>query len=199
MSDYFIRVIFYVAVVLLSVALLYQMIRIAEYTFCFFTRKIPFVPSSRAQRRAIVKEIKQHYPNARRICEIGSGYGGMARYIARRCNIDVIALEYMPVCVLFSRVADKVTFSHSRTIQCDAFEYLRRMETAAATPFDIAIAYMGPGVNDRIAEYRACFKTLILLDVPATDITPTRTISLKRGGTHYGRVVYPHKLFIYDF
>lgn len=184
----------YILTSVVTIGLAYQVVRIAEYTSCVFRHQIPFISTSRHCRTAIVRAINDFYPHARTVCEIGSGYGGLARKIARNCAVDVIALENMPFCAMVSRAFDRITGLRCRTIWCDAFDYLSRTER-----FDVAIAYMGPSINNRVAAMRDSFKVLILVDVPADDITPTHTIDVGHGATRYGRRFYPHKLFIYEF
>jgi len=41
----------------------------------------------------VVSEIIKNYPNAKNICEIGAGFGGLARAVARNTNANVYALE----------------------------------------------------------------------------------------------------------
>lgn len=127
------------------------------------------------------------------VCDIGSGYGGMARMISRRCKMSTVGLENMPFAALVSKTKDIITFSHNKTVWCDAFEYL-----AQSDGFDIAVAYMGPGFNEYLYKYQDKFRVLITLVIPADNMIPTRIISLGHGHTRYGRHLYPHKLYVYD-
>jgi SAM-dependent methyltransferase len=175
---------------------LYWIVRCMEYARCsYYKKQVPFVASDRTLRRAVVAEIVKRYPGAKNICEIGSGYGGLARAIARRTGAKVVALENMPFTYFVARMGDLFTFARNvETIKCDAFEYLKNYDGE----FDVAVAYMGPGINDRLAPYMDKFKVLILLDVSMADGGADIVVDLKHGFTRYGHLKYPHKLFIYE-
>ncbi len=177
------------------VTVVYWVFVALEHVRCvYYKRQIPFVPSARIQRRAVVSEIRQHYPHMKTVCEIGSGYGGLARCVARRCKMDVVALENMPFTYFVARLADFIFLSRVQTRQLDAFAHL---DTGAR--YDIGVAYLGPGVNPRLAKYSKNFKVLITLDVPVVGLTPVRVVPLKRGYTRYSGQKYPYKLFVYEF
>lgn len=108
--------------------------------------------------------------------------------------MNVTAIENMPLAVGISKIMDFITHTKSKTVWCDAFEYLGNSDG-----FDIAVAYLGPGVNGRLANYTDKFRVLITLDVPVDGFNPTRTIDVGHGGTYYGNKKFPHKLFIYEF
>ncbi len=42
----------------------------------------------------------------KKICELGSGFGGLARVIARNTKADVYALENMPFAAFMSKIID---------------------------------------------------------------------------------------------
>lgn len=184
-------IVFVIGVALLE---LYLLVRMTEYFWCVFHNQIPFVASSKFLRRAAVDAINKYYPGATSVAEIGAGYGGLARYIARNCDATVVALENMPFTVTVARVFNWVARSRVQIINCDAFEYLK-----SSPRFDVGIAYLGPNVNPRLAEYAKKFNMLITLDVPIVGLRPTHTINVGHGFTRYGRKKFPHKLFIYDF
>lgn len=168
-----------------------------EYNVCIARGKIPFVASRHIHRRAIANEINNHYSNMKTACDIGSGYGGMSRYIARRCKMNVVGLENMPMTALIAKIGDIFSHGRTKTIWCDAFKYLDTSDG-----FDIGIAYLGPYTNNIIGKYRNKFRVIITLDVPIKSMHPTRTIALGHGHTTYGRIghtkKFPHKLFIYE-
>jgi len=63
------------------------------------------MPSSRKARLAIVDAIKRYKPEAGRIYELGSGWGGVCRMIARNFpNAQVIGLELSVIPLLWSRL-----------------------------------------------------------------------------------------------
>ena len=182
---------FVVGIALLELYLLFSM---TEYIWCVFHNQIPFVASARPLRRAVVDAINKYYPNATSIVDIGAGYGGLARHIARNCDATVVALENMPFTITVSRVFNSITRSRVQIIKCDAFEYLK-----SSPRFDIGIAYLGPNVNPRLIKYTKQFNMLITLDVPIAGLHPVHTVNVGHGFTRYGRHKFPHKLFIYDF
>lgn len=187
-------VLFWGIIAALAVYIAYKLVQIAEWFIGTFMNQIPIVNSDHVIRRAVVREIRTRYPGARTVCEIGSGYGAMARKIARRCHVSVTGIENMPICATISRTIERLTCTQCRTVWDNAFKYL-----ATGVHFDIAVAYLGPVVNDRVISMRNAFDVLILIDVPARDVQPTHIVDIGHGYTRYGRDKYPHKLFIYDF
>ncbi len=167
----------------------------AEYIISAVRHNIPFVPSASVLRDAVVREIRHNYKDAKTVCEIGSGYGALARKISKECNVNVVALENMPFTFFIAKCADVLTRAgRVKTLWCDAFEYLD-----AGHKFDIGVAYLGPWVNGRLAKYKQNFRVLITLDVPVPGLKPVKIVDVGRGYTRYGRYKYPHKLFIYEF
>ena len=173
---------------------IYIIISSTEYIWCVTHKQIPFVPSSRYLRRALIDEIKKHFPHATSICDIGAGYGGLARYIARNRDMSVVALENMPFTVNVARMMNCIAHTNVQIIKCDAFKYLK-----TSPKFDIGVAYLGPKVNYRLAEITKTFDVIITFDVPIDSLKPTRVINVGHGSTRYGFQKYPHKLFVYDF
>ena len=172
----------------------YEILKNSEYFASALRGNVPFVSCPRPLRAAIVRTINAHYGDAKTLCDIGSGYGGLMRHIVRRCPVCATGLENMPISAVGAKMMSAITCGgRVRTIWCDAFEYLDGCDG-----FDIGIAYLGPGVNDKLARYIPKFRVLIVLDVPIGGVTPTRTIDVGHGHTHYGRKKYPHKLFIYE-
>ena len=183
-----------IAIILVILVELYVLVSRGEYMWCVFHNQIPCVSSAKCLRRALVNEMKKHFSHATSICDIGAGYGGLARYIAKHCDVSVVALENMPFTIFVARAINFITKSRVQTIKCDAFQYLK-----TAPHFDIGVAYLGPNVNHRLAEYKRHFDVIITFDVPIDKLTPTRVINVGHGSTRYGRHKYPHKLFVYDF
>lgn len=189
------QILAYLIAFLIFVGELYILVYGVEYLWCVYHKKqIPFVHSSKYLRRVVTDEIRTHFPNATSACDIGAGYGGLARYVARHCKMSVVALENMPFTITIARIKNLITRSRVQIIKCDAFEYLK-----TSTHFNIGIAYLGPDINDRLAKYKNKFDAIITLDVPIEQLKPTRIIDVGHGATRYGRHKYPHKLFVYDF
>lgn len=174
---------------------IYLLVRGAEYLYAaFIRRQPPFVPSNKYLRRATGDVICNNYPCAKLVCEIGSGFGGLSRYIARRCNCNVIALENMMFSSFVSWCGD-LFCRQSRTIRCDALKYMKNTDKH----FDIAVAYLGPKLTPTLSEYKDKFSVLITLDFEIPEMRPVRIIDVGHGMTRYNGVLYPHKLFIYKF
>lgn len=192
-----VKILIYVATVALAVYVAYlfwkNVVEKMIYFVCVAQGQVPLVPSDKRLRAAVVREISAHYPNMKTACEAGSGYGGLARKIARECGVRVTALEKTTVAALVSKIADIITRSNSRTVWRDAFEYIEESDG-----FDIAVAYMGPEATRRLAGMKGKFRVLITLDFPVAGLAAKRAIDLKNGWTRYGRKKYPHKLFIYE-
>ncbi len=186
-------ILFYLISGLITVLVVYLFLDSIEQVISHIRRKIPLVPSTHRLRRAVTNEINAHFSDLHTVCDIGSGYGGLVRRISRKCSMSTVGLENMPFAAFVSKTKDVVTFSHNKTIWCDAFEYLGQCDG-----FDIAVAYMGPGFNEYLYKYQDKFKVLITLVIPADNMTPTRIITLPRGYTRYGMKKYPHKLYVYD-
>ncbi len=185
---------FIAAIVFITLLVFYVIVSRTEYILCMFRNQIPYVPSSRYLRRAVVAEIQKHFPNATSIVDIGAGYGGLARYIECHTDMTVVALENMPFTITVARIIKFITRSHIKIIKCDAFEYLK-----SSPRFDIGVAYLGPTVNHKLTDLKNNIDVIITLDVPIPKLKPTRIINVGHGFTHYGRKKFPHKLFVYDF
>lgn len=188
-------VLFLFLALLLLLLLLYMWGRIIEYIYCVVWKKqAPFVACCFVHKRAIVAQIKQFYPDAKSVVEVGSGDGGLARYIARHTKARVYALENMPFCVFLSRIGDLFCFAKSKTIWCDAFEYLKKTDKK----FDVAIAFLGPKITPKLKKYNKQIKVLISMNFEIPELKPVRTVDLKRGEITYGNKKYPNKLFVYE-
>lgn len=166
---------------------------IFEHVMCIYIYKqVPFVMTPKITQKLLVKEIQKHYSKAKLICEIGSGYGIMARFIAKKTGAKVIALENMPISAFFSKVADLFQ-KNSKTIKCNAFDYLDKTKQT----FDIGIAYLSPHDSNKLLKYKNKIKTLITLDFAIDNMTPTQIINVGHGYTYYNHKPYPHKIYIY--
>ena len=176
---------------------LYLGIKLFEYIYCASIRhQPPLVASNNYERQLVVEQIKTKYPKAKNICEIGSGFGGLARAIARNTKANVCALENMPFSAFVSRTADRLSHcKNNKTIWCDAFAYLDNTDMK----FDVAIAYLGPTATPMIQKYKDKIKVLISLDFEIKNLKPKHVIDMGHGYTIYKRIKYPHRLFIYEF
>lgn len=190
-----VKLILYVIIGAIVVIDFILLIKLMEYAACVLIRhQPPLVPSNHRLRMAAIKEIKNHCATARRICEIGSGYGGFARQIARRTpNAQVYGLENMPVSAMVSKIGDMFT-PNCRTVWTDAFDYIEKN-----APFDIAVAYLGPRATECVGVHRDKFKVLVSLCFPLANIKPTKVIDVDGGYTIYNRKKYPHRIYVYHF
>lgn len=194
-GDWVMHIFLWALVFLLAGLDIFLFFKNAEYAYCaFISHQPPFVPSNKYLRRAASDVICNYYPDTKLVCEIGSGFGGLARFVARRCNCDVIALENMPFSACVSWCCDFFC-RHSRTIRCDALAYMKNTDKH----FDIAVAYLGPKLTPVLSEYKDKFSVLITLDFEIPEIRPTRIIDVGHGMTRYNGVLYPHRLFVYEF
>lgn len=98
-----------------------------EYVYCAnIKHQPPLVASNKYERQLVVEQIKTKYPKAKNICEIGAGFGGLARTIARNTKANVYALENMPFSAFVSKLSDiLLRCKNNHTIFSDAFEYLK--------------------------------------------------------------------------
>ncbi len=182
--------------IIIALVILFLYLYLIEYLWCIFIKKqVPFVGATDRHKKAVVKYISEHYPNAKNIVECGSGHGGLARYVARKTNANVVGLENMPFCVFMSRFYSLFSCANFKTVKTDMFEYLDNTKNK----FDVAIAYLGPKVVPLLQKYNKKIKVLISLDFEIPELKPIDVVDLKRGYTIYNRKKYPHKLFIYEF
>ena len=191
---------FFIYVVLISVIVfdVCWVFKCFEYMYCTHIRiQPPLVSSNKYERYLAVEQIKTKYPNAKNICEIGSGFGGLARKIARaNRGANVYALENMPFSAFVSKVMDRLTYcKNNKTIWGDAFEYLDNTDVK----FDIAVAYLGSDVTQKIKKYKNKIRVFISLDFELNGIKPNRVIDVNGGCTLYKGVKYPHRLYVYEF
>lgn len=186
----------YLLVLVLVVVDIWLGIKFIEYVYCANVRhQPPFVPANKKMRHVVISEILSHYGNAATVCEIGAGHGGLARYIARHCNVRVVALENMPFAASVSKVLGILSWGRCQTVWCDAFEWLDKVPE----PIDVAVAYLGPNLTPRLSKYGDKIKVLLSLDFEIPNMRPVRIIDVYDGYTIYGGKKYPHRLFVYEF
>ena len=187
---------FYLVITILIVCEAYFIIKIIEYTYCVYIKyQIPLATSTTRLRRAIIQEIKTNYKDAKTIVEIGSGFGGLSRLIAKNTNATVYSLENMPFTIMLAKFFDAIFHSKNKTIWCDAYKYLAETDQR----FDIAVAYMGPYEIQELAKYKNKIGILISMDFELENVQPIKVIDVGHGHTTYNRKKYPHKVFIYKF
>ena len=157
--------------------------------------QIPFISSGWRMRRALIKEIKKHYPKYKTAVDIGAGDCGLARLVARRCNMHVSAIENMWLSLMLARMKNFIWRARNvELISADAFEYLRNTDKK----YDIGIAYLGPGVNERLVDVAGRFRVIITLAIPISGVKPTRVLERVGGGTMYGKKWYVNNIYVYE-
>ena len=194
---FFISTIIFITLIATIATDIFLLIKLLEFIYCANIRhQPPFVASGKLSRKSVIQQITTKYPNAKNICEIGSGFGGLARTIARGTNANVYALENMPFTAFVSKTLDKLTHcKNNTTVWCDAFKFLAETDKK----FDIAIAYMGPTATPMLTKYKTKIKVLISLDFEIPNLPPVFVLNTEPGYTIYNKRKYPHRLFIYDF
>ena len=174
----------------------YLAFRFIEYAWCSGVKhQPPLVFSTKKMRMAVVEQIKLYCQNAKNICEIGSGFGGLARMIAKNTNADVYALENMPFSAAVSNVCDILFCKNNKTVWCDAFKFLDNTDKQ----FDVAVAFLGPKMTPQMQKYANKIDVFISLDFEIPNVTPMRVVEISDGYTKYNNKIYPHRLFIYKF
>ena len=175
----------------------YLIIKFIEYVFAANVfHQPPLLASNDTLRQLVIEQIVKHYPKSKNICEVGSGFGGLARKIANNTNANVYALENMPFSAFISKLSDFITFTkNNKTIWCDAFDYLAKTNIK----FDIAVAYLGPDSTEKLLQYKNKFNVLISLDFEIPHTKPKYIIDMGYGATIYLGKIYPHKVFVYEF
>ena len=157
-------------------------VKFIEYSWNVIVSKTPpFVPANSTERAAVVQQINMFYPHAKTVLELGSGYGGLARYIARHTSAHVVGVERMPGAALISWALDKLYRVNSRTVWGNIYQYLEYMHGRV----DIAVAYMGPNVTPRLATYSNKFDVLISVDFAIPELKPVRIVDVCNGYTIY--------------
>lgn len=170
-------------------------IKILEYLYCaFIKRQPPLAFSSYYLRKSLVDEINNNYKNVKTVLELGSGYGGLAKAIAKKSNKKVIGIENMPITITVSRILNFFD-KKLKIVKSDVFEYLENTNEV----YDMAIAYLGPRLTNCLFLYKNKFKIFISLDFEIENVKPKKVIDLKKGYTLYDHKKYPHKIYIYEF
>ena len=192
----FVRFFTYVLLVVVACITVYCGVKFIEYSWNVIVSKTPpFVPANSIERAAVAQQINMFYPHAKTVLELGSGYGGLARYIARHTSAHVVGVERMPGTALISWVLDKLYRGNSRTVWGNIYQYLEYMHGQA----DIAVAYMGPEVMAGLVRYANKFNVLISVDFEIPEIKTVRVVDVCDGCTRYRGKKYPHRLYVYEF
>ena len=189
------KLLLYLCVGLIAIVDIVLFIRLIEFMACvLIMRQTPLAPSCAPLRRAVVDVVRGDYPHARTVCEIGAGYGGLGRAIARATRTNVTEIENMPVAALVGWIRNMFC-ARVRMVWADAF---RCLDSESQT-FDVAVTYLGPEFVTKLMAYRGRFRVLISLDFPAMGVSPTRVIDVGYGYTRYWGHKYPHRLYVYEF
>ena len=186
----------YFFIFMLFVIDFYLFFRFAEYIYCaFIIKQPPNVTSSKYMMQKVVEQINTFYGGAKNICDIGSGFGFMTRFVSKHTKSYVIGLENSMFSAFVSKILDTFCFCKIKTIRCDAYKYLENIKN----PFDVCIAYLGPKEVQNLKKYKSKMRVLICLDFEINMLKPKRVIDIGHGCTRFNNKLYPHKLFIYEF
>ena len=177
--------------ILVFIGWLFVLFLVFETVVWSIKRIAPPLPSQRKMRTAVICEIAKHYSDAGSAIDIGSGYGGMARTVARKFpKMRVLGVELMPMeffcsklfCLLFGPKNCSFAFG----------DVIKFIESRPEKEFDIAVCYSGTALMKSISPMANKFKVVLSLDFPLPDHTPVRTIKLHKDG------LGQHYLYIYE-
>ncbi len=186
----------YVLVAIVFVLDCYLILKFIEFVYCAHVLKQPPMAASvKDLRKTVVKEINKYYKNAKNICDFGSGFGGLARYISKNTGANVYGLENMPFSVFISKLSDYFCKTTNKTIWCNGFDYMDKTKTK----FDVIVAYLGPDLTPHLLKYKNKMRVLISLDFKIKGLKPTRITKVGSGATIYWGKLYPHRLYVYEF
>jgi len=191
-----VEILLYLLVIIIFFLDVYLFLKYTEYFYCAFViKQPPNVTSSKWMMLKVVEQINTYYSGAKSICDIGSGFGYMARFVAKHTKANVVGLENVGFSAFVSNILNMFCFGKVKTIKCDAYEYLAKTKKV----FDVGIAYLGPLEVQNLKKYKQKMRVLICLDFEIKDLKPVRIIDVGHGCTRFNYKKYPHKLFIYKF
>jgi len=190
------NILIYIFITLLFCVNIYFIIKFVEYVYCaFIIKQPPNVSTVKITKQKIVEQINTYYKMAKTVCDIGSGYGNLARFIAKNTNKKVVGIENVKFSVYVSKILNVFCGGNLKIIQHDAYDYFDKTEQI----FDICIAYLGPQEVQKLIKYKHKMRVLICVDFKINSVKPTRIINAGHGYTLFNHKKYPHKLFIYEF
>ncbi|MDR1361001.1 MAG: class I SAM-dependent methyltransferase [Rickettsiales bacterium] len=157
---------------------------VAEQVICRIKNIAPEVPSSIRLRDAVSAVIRSEMPDAKTILDIGSGWGGMAKHIAREFpKAKVSGIELMTLPFVFSWVGGGFS-RRVKFIYGNAFKWLAKFGDRR---FDVGITYLlSPEMGD-VEKFLSRFRVLVVLDFPLPGVQPAKKIKLHKNimGQHY--------------
>jgi hypothetical protein len=149
------------------------------------------IPSAKPLRIAVARQIKKYYSNAETILDIGSGWGGMSRFLARQFpDKKVTGIELMLMPFTYSKITNWICcVGNVRFVRANAFKFLRKSENN----FDIGVAYLLTPAMAELSDFHDKLGAVLALDFPFPNIKPTRKINL-----HYKDCLGEHWLYVYE-
>lgn len=160
-----------------------------EHAICFIRKHAPSIPSGNKVRKTIVNHIFNECPDAKTIVDIGSGWGGMARTVAKhKPSVRIIGLEFMPMPYIFASLRN-LCRKNIKFVFGDAFKYLKNTDKK----FDIGIVYLLTPEMGYVKDVISKFKMLFVLNYPLPNIKPTKKIKL------HNNFMGQNCLYIYKF
>lgn len=149
----------------------------------------PEIPSGRRLRKVVLDELKNY--SASSIVDLGSGFGGMAKSIAKYFpDAQVYGIEFMPFAIIISKLSK--LFCHLKNLKFihgDVFKIINQSQG-----YDIGVVYLLTPQMKNVQKIRKKFKVLLVLDYPLPDIKPT----LVREIFQEKITSFKHRLYIYE-
>lgn len=128
---------------------------------------VPGIPSVPWMRRAAAEMLTRHAPAARRVVELGSGFGGLAFALARAApDAHITGMERAAV----PHWAARARLAASRRANL-AFVHADVLEADLA-PYDAAVCYLLPGLLARVVPRLAPGTVLISIAFPVEGRAP---------------------------
>jgi len=177
---------FVIFIILISVIIIIMNIEMVISSV--FNKKIPPVPSGDKMRNAVIGEIVKNYPNVKSIIDIGSGWGGFVRKIAKDIpGAKVTGVEVVHSPYIVSKIT-QIIFGpkNCEFVRKNAFEYIKDKK------FDMAVCYLSTMNMKEFESYRDRFKIVIAIDFEFSNIKPSRVIKIHKD------IMGDHSIYIYE-
>lgn len=173
----FLFIIFDIVVIFVSIE---QMISI-------FMNRAPSISAGPKSRQAVIDEITKNFPNAKTIIDIGSGWGTMARAVAKKIpSAKVTGVEIMLAPFVFSFISSAFK-KNVKFVFGNAFKYLKEKNNK----FDVGVAYLLTSEMRDVEKFLSKFDVLLAVDFPMPGVEPIKKIKLHKD------LIKQHWLYVY--